>query len=293
MPTFAGRWTEIALLALAAGIAPGVAAAEDPKPTPPPPTAPPGKPEPPKEPTEPPLEGEPLEKYKAELAKHLKVLRTEKNGEVVLGYVKQLGATWSRAGRDALIQWAKGNKNQEQVRAAFDALAKLTDAKATWFLCGKDGVRSKDFLVQQSAVQALGEARNPKALEPMLDVMRDPAVKIEVQGAMCLALAKTSPADARVVEQVHLCADDKRDTVRAYAAEAMGHLAGKESYERLLWFLAEDANTRVRAAAATGLGLTGRKEAVPALQKAIEVDKSLTVRSAASDAITKISSGGR
>jgi HEAT repeat protein len=275
------RWVAIALLAGAAFAEP--VAAEEPKPD--------AKPPPAKEPTESPLEGEAKQRYEAELAKHLKVLKTEKNAEVVRGYVAQLGAKWSRAGRDALIAYARGNKNQEAVKNAFDALAKLVDGKATWFLCGKDGVRSNDFLVQQSAVQALGEARNPKAVEPMLEVMKDPAVKIEVQGAVCLALAKTSPADPRVAEQVFRCADDKRDTVRANAVEALGHLASKEAFPRLLDALANDKNTRVRGAAATGLGWTGRKDAIPALEKAVAEDKSLTVRSAASNSIAKIAGG--
>src|SRR6185503_6457724 len=97
-------------------------------------------------PEEAPLEGEAKKRYEDELARHLKVLKTEKNGEVVRGYVAKLGSQWSRAGRDALITFARGNKNQEALQYTFQALAKLVDAKATWFLCGRDGVRSNDFL---------------------------------------------------------------------------------------------------------------------------------------------------
>ena len=253
----------------------GVAAAEEP------PAAPP-------EGAEPVLTGEEKAKYDADLKRHLDRLRKEKNRDVVTQYVRQLGASPSRAGRDALIAFARGNKSQEHVKHAFDALAKNGTRPAIEFLCGKDGVRSQDFLVQHSAVQALAEAKSVHAVNPLLAVLEEPATKIEVQGAIAITLAKTAPRNERVIGELFRLAEEKRDTIRANAMEAIGHLASKRALERLSDALQNDKNTRVRAAAATGLGHTKWKEAIPPLQRAAASDKSRTVTDAAMEALKQL-----
>lgn len=281
------RWAVALALAsafLLAGGRPRDARADEPKATPPPVAAPPVEPE---------MTPEEKAKYDAELAGHLKRLRAEKNKEMVQGTIDQLGSVGTRAARDALMKFATGNKNQEYLSYAFKALAKIGGASSIAFLCGPAGVRSADFLVQQSAVQALADAKDERAVEPLLEAVADPRVKIEVQGAIALTLAKTSPGNPKVVAMVNHLADDKRDTIRANAIEALGYLFTPESFDRLLRTLQEDKNTRVRGAAAAGLGHTKSPKAVFALQTAADGDKSFTVKDLAMRALKEIGATGK
>ena len=123
--------------------------------------------------------------------------------------------------------------------------------------------------------------------------MKDPAVKIEVQGAICITLAKSAPGDPRVEDQVFACADDKRDTIRANAVEALGYIGSKRAMARLYDSLKNEKNTRVRGAAATGLGWAHQKDAVPALQDAAANDKSMTVKEAAMKALKELGAAAR
>jgi HEAT repeat protein len=235
-----------------------------------------------------PLEGEAKQKYVADLARHKKLLATAKDQLTIEQGIQELGALGTRAARDALRSYAATVKSQTYVQKAFDALAAIGDRVSIAFLCGKDGVRSGEFLRQTFAAEALAKAKNRRAVGPLLEAMKSPSVKIEVQGAICLALAKIAPDEKAVQERIFACADDKRDTIRANAIEAMGYLNTEDAYRRLLETLAGEKNTRVRGAAATGLGWTKRSEAEPALRKAVADDKSLTVRDAAVRALKEI-----
>lgn len=244
-------------------------------------------------PPEPEMTPEEQAKYDVELKSHLKRLRAEKNKEMVQASIEQLGGVGTRAARDALMQFATGNKNQEYLSYVFKALAKIGGAPSIRFICGPVGVRSPDFLVQQTAVQALADAKDERAVAPLLEAIVDPRVKIEVQGAIALTLAKTSPGNPEVIATVNRLADDKRDTIRANAIEALGYLFTPESFDRLLLTLKEDKNTRVRGAAAAGLGHTKSPKAVFALQTAAESDKSFTVKDLAMKALKEIGATGK
>ena len=244
-------------------------------------------------PAEPEMSPEEKAKYDVELKGHLKRLRAEKNKEMVQGTIDQLGSVGTRAARDALMQFATGNKNHEYLSYVFKSLAKIGGGPSIRFICGPVGVRSPDFLVQQSAVKALADAKDERAVEPLLEAVADPRVKIEVQGAIALTLAQTSPGNPKVIAIVNKLADDKRDTIRANAIEALGYLFTQDSFDRLLTTLKEDKNTRVRGAAATGLGHTKSPKAIAALQAAADGDKAFTVKDLAMKALKEIGATGK
>ena len=75
--------------------------------------------------------------------------------------------------------------------------------------------------------------------------------------------------------------EDRRDTVRAKAMEALGYVKDERSFALLLDKLQNEKNANVREGAAKGLKHAGRQEAIPALKAAVANEKSQPVRGAA------------
>lgn len=240
-----------------------------------------------------PLEGEAKKKHEDEVKRLVSELRGEKNKVVVAGHIERIGATGGRAGRDALIAFATGNRNQEHVGKAFEALAKIGGPVAVDFLTGKEALRSGDTLVQIQAADALAKTKDPTAAKALLDVATNPSTKSEVLGAASKAAAQVAPKDEKVVETLLALTKAVKDMTRQYAADAIGYLASDVAIERLAEMLTTERNGGVRTGACRGLGNTMRPEAIPHLEKAIAQDKALQVKDAASAAITKIRGGGK
>lgn len=286
------RWIVLPLLALtlALGMAPLCAvhaedAAEDAAEVPAPETP---DAAPPLEEEEPELTGDEKREHDAKVKEILRRIAREKNQQIVAGIIGGLGAEGTRAARDALIAYVDGNKNQEFVRLAFEALAKIGGRRTIEFLCGKQALRSSDFFVAQSAAKALAEAKDDRATGPLLDVMTDRRTKIEVVGACANALGKSAASDERVADVLLQFSEHKKDTIRAQVLEAVGYLASDAAVARLGDALQNDKNTRVRASAATGLKNTGRADTIPLLRQALDADAAFTVRNACLEAIKKL-----
>jgi HEAT repeat protein len=237
---------------------------------------------------DPALTPEQQQKHDAEVASLLKKLRSEKNKEMVESQIANLGAQKSRAGRDALFQYCRGNKNQEYLQHAFLALAKIGGTKVLEFLTGDEALTCNDFLTQQSAAMALGDTKDARAVAPLLATLEAKGTKIEVQGSCLISIGKCGKRDAGARDALLRYCGHKHDTVRANALEALGYLQSSEAVQILVEHLTTDKNTRCRGAAATGLGWTKLKDAVPHLQKAADEDDAFTVRDAAMKALKEL-----
>ena len=243
------------------------------------------------EPSDPVLEGEAKKAHEKAVKALLKQLKTEKNREVVELRIKELGSRKTRAARDALIAFVKGNKNHEYVTHAFYALADIGGKTARTFLVGKHALRSRDFLVAHSAAEAVGRTRDERAAPDLLEVMTHKRTKIKVVGASAIALGKCGGDHAPSVEALFKYSHHRKDTIRAYAVEALGYLGTDAAIERLTEALQEDDNARVRAAAATGMGWTHRNETIEILEKALTEDNSHHVRHAVLAAVKILRDG--
>jgi HEAT repeat protein len=243
-------------------------------------------------PDEPPLTGEAKEKHEKEVKAILANLHGEKNREIVAGSIQRLGAAPSRAGRDALMAFATGNKNQEFVDKAFDALAQIADKPAVEFLCGKHALKSGNFLVQHSACEALQTAKSPLAVGPLLDVLTAKGTKIEIMGAAAIAAAKSGPTDERVNEMLLKLASDRKDTIRSNAIEAIGFLGTDVALARLKEALTSDKNARVRGSAATGIQNSGRRDLIPVLEKALAAETAFQAKDRIQQAIVYLEKSG-
>jgi HEAT repeat protein len=267
-------WWSVVLLGLVLVVLAVPAPAEEEVAQPPPPVE-----------EEPELTGEELKAHRKAVRDIVKALDSEKNRVLVAGEIERLGAEGSRVSRDALIEFTDGNKNQEYIDKAFQALAKIGGTVALEFLCGTSALRSRDFLVQQSAAQALAKVKDERATAALLDVLTGKRTKIEIIGACALAVAQSAPEDPRVRDVLFEYASHRKDTIRSNCLEALGYLATDEVIERLRDALMNDGNTRARGAAAKGMEHTKRRECIPYLQEALAADKSMTVKNACMNAL--------
>lgn len=248
-----------------------------------------GQAEPP--PPEPELTGEALKAHTKAVKKLVKSLHKIKNRDVVAGRIRELGAEGSRLSRDALMAFAEKNKNHEFVRYSFEALSKIGGRAVREYLTGKPALFNRNFMMQYYAAEALGLTRDPEAVGKLIERIEARGTKDKVVGMCAIAVAQCGESDAKALEAVFALTEARKDTIRAYAVEALGHLRLPEAHEALERFLAEDKNARVRAAAATGFGHTYRKDVIPLLNKARDDDKSHQVRDAVTKAIEKIHVG--
>jgi len=237
---------------------------------------------------EPDLQGRAKRRHKDVVSTHLAFLEDGKGHGLLVDRIAVLGTRKTRGSRDALIEFATNRKSKEYVAAAFEAIARIGGVRSIEFLCSKDGLRSGDFLVAQTAAQALGLPRDPRATKALLDVMTNRRTKIEVVFACAISLAKSAPQDEEVVATIFEYSRHQKDTIRAGAVEALGYLRSDDAVARLKDVLVSDKNTRVRCAAAWGMGHTGRTELIPVLRAALEGDNSHTVRTAVLDAVKEL-----
>ncbi len=237
------------------------------------------------------LEGAELKAHERAVKILLHELRTQKNRVVATGHIERLGKAGGRVNRDALIAFATGNKNQEYVTHAFNALANIRDKATVAFLCGKQALTCNSFLVQFAAAEALANTESPDATKTLLKVVTNKRTKIKVISAAAVALARCGRDDPEAVKVLLEYSEHRMDTIRAYTLQAIGYLGTKEADERLLDVLANSNNTRSRESAAMGMGNSRRAVFVPALENAIKEDGSHGVRMAANTAIGKIQGG--
>lgn len=273
-----GRTAALLLAAAALAFAPLPAVAQDGAKKPPA-----AKPNPDVDPV---LTPEEQKKHDLEVKKLVAELKAQRNKDMMQSRIEQIGAGGGRVARDALMAFAKGNSNHEFVATTFKALSGFKGKTVLEYLCAPDALKAyNNFLVQIAAADALGEMKDPRAADPLIEVAKHPKTKIEVASACCHAMVKADPKSSKVAECLMTHSAAKDDTLRANAVESLGGLKSEEAYKRLLEVLEKDGNTRVRGAACTGLKDLGRKDALPALQKAAKGDKSDTVRTLAMEAI--------
>jgi HEAT repeat protein len=171
---------------------------------------------------------------------------------------------------------------QDKVKAvreeAATALAAVGDAAIP---CLVRALQHEDWLVRLHAVESLGKARSPHAVEPLLSVLfndRDSAVREDAVRAL------GEIGDAGAVD--HLCAALREPGLRTLAVEALGHIGNPSAVPVLIDVVRgttppEATRTAVgcgdqwneelitQGAAVRALGLIGDDRAIPSLVAAL------------------------
>ena len=91
--------------------------------------------------------------------------------------------------------------------------------------------------VRRAAAQALGKLGSPQTAPPLAQALQTPSQPLLVRRALAAALAAIPHPDARPVLMDAL--SDADPQVRAYAAQALGHVGDESAYAALLPLLAD------------------------------------------------------
>lgn len=167
-----------------------------------------------------------------------------------------------------------------------------------------------DPQVRQYAAYLLGKAKNPRAIQPLIESLADFDKSVREQATLALsAIGKAaigSLAEAmkepkwetryRAAEALGMIADEKavkplinglkdsRDHVRYMAAKGLHELGDSDAVEPLI-ILLKDENTYVRTMAIHALGALGGKKVNAALTEALESEQDEKVRAAITSAL--------
>jgi HEAT repeat protein len=162
-----------------------------------------------------------------------------------------------------------------------------------------------DPQVRQYAAYLLGQAKNPRAIQPLIEALADFDKSVREQATLALsaigkaaieplAEAMKEPrwetryraaealgkiADEKAVQPLIQGLKDNRDHVRYIAAKGLHDLRESDAVEPLI-ILLKDENTYVRLMAIRALGAIGGKKVYAALNAALESEQDEKVKEA-------------
>jgi HEAT repeat protein len=192
--------------------------------------------------------------------------------------------------------------------AAAQALGRLADPQSVDALIA--ALKDKNAVVREAAAVALGQIGNPNAIEPLTislgnadyDTRQAAALAIgEIDVNVLLRFAQDKDVRVRrpvvralgrtkshgVLQPLVTALQDSDESVRAYAAEALGEIGDKQAVEPLQRRLQQDASSYVRGTAAEALGRLKDPRAVEPLINALS-DEAHYVRENAVNALDEI-----
>jgi len=169
---------------------------------------------------------------------------------------------------------------------------------------------STDPMVRQYAAYLLGKAKNPRAIQPLIEALGDFDKSVREQATLALSAigkAAIEPLSAvmkepkwetryRAVEALGKIADEKavqpliqalkdnRDHVRYMAAKGLRDFGDSDATDPMI-ILLKDENRYVRMMAVRALGAIGGKKVHDALKQALESENDEKVKEAITEAM--------
>lgn len=123
-----------------------------------------------------------------------------------------------------------------------------------------------------------GGSRNPMAIEPLLDMLDDPAYDVKVETIRSLARIGSARAGGPLLA---LLTNDGKQQLADHVAWALGELRFQPAFDALIARVHRPHSNRIRAMSARALGKLGDPRAVPELASALthEADSSHIIAS--------------
>lgn len=255
----------------------------------------------------------------------IEVLRRDNKADVRLAAAKALGEIGDPKALLALVYAAVDRKNQVQINDSphFFPTTVAKEAKKAMEKIGEPTIEQVEPLIKAlsnrymscEAAKLLGRARDPRAVEPLIELLGDN--KADIRNAAAKALGDIG--DPKTFEQVGPLVKALGDkNVCCEAAKLLGRIGDPRAVKPLIealrnsgwsmqywvtWALGKigksavgplivaltDSDSDVREAAAKALGEIGDREALPELEQVARDDKVPSVAKAAREATRRIS----
>ena len=135
-------------------------------------------------------------------------------------------------------------------------------------------------IIRQRASYALGEIKDPKAVDPLIQCLQDDQASVRRSTASALG----EIGDPKAAEQLTQSLKDKDVDVRQFAAAALGEIGDTRAVEPLIQTLKDNLDETVQRTAAKALGEIGDKKAVEPLTQALD-SKDIFVQKAAKESL--------
>jgi HEAT repeat protein len=182
-----------------------------------------------------------------------------------------------------------------QVRVAtVEKLRNARDEKTVSLLMEVVSTREERTPVKVTAIQLLGEAGDPRAVEVLLPIFNDATLNWEcpaLKSYAAMALGSFR-GDARVVDALISGIDDGELLTREASIRSLGKIGSQKAVPHIIRVL-DDKHVSIRLSAIRALGEIGSPEAVPYLQRITENESDSVVKGQAEAAMDAFNRSGR
>ncbi len=137
-------------------------------------------------------------------------------------------------------------------------------------------LHDKQSQTRNTAIEALGESGDPRALLPLIGALHDPVA--DNRSTAMFELCNFD--DPAAVKPIIKCLADRDEDARESAASALGYLHDRQAVDALIGAL-KDPSSDVCSSAAQSLGMIGDPRAVPALKRLLRSSDSYVCQDAA------------
>lgn len=174
-------------------------------------------------------------------------------------------------------------------RATVEKLRNARDVESVNLLIRVASTREERTPVKITAIQLLGEAGDPRAIEVLLPIFNDATLNWEcpaIKSYVATALGNFK-GDKRVVDALISGIDDRELLTREASIQSLGKIHSTKAVPYLLRVL-NDEHISIRLSAIRALGEIGNAEAVPSLERVAESDGDPFVKDQAKIALGKL-----
>jgi HEAT repeat protein len=197
----------------------------------------------------------------------------------------ELGKSNDPQAANALIKALAAEKQDLIKWAIVQALGESRDPRA--FEPLKQIVRGKANPLQSAVIYALAEIADPRVFELFIEIMQDKKADAELKSATAHALGTLG--DKRAVEPLLALLQEKSADIKVGAIESLGLLGDARAYEPIVALL-KHKNDEVRGTAVHALGNLGDQRAVEPLTALLNSDD-YELREAAAETLDRLSGG--
>ncbi len=178
--------------------------------------------------------------------------------------------------------------------AAVEKLRNARDEKTVNLLMEIVGTREERTPVKVTAIQLLGEAGDPRAVEVLLPIFNDSTLNWEcpaLKSYTAVALGSFR-GDSRVVDALISGIDDHELLTREACIRSLGRIGSEKAVPHLIRVL-NDEHVSIRLSAIKALGDIGNSQALPYLERIAASEKDSVVKEQAEAALSALHQNGR